>query len=55
MIELIRVDWPVSIPVEAWVSTRSGGVSLGAYRSLNLATHVGDDPMAVQENRRRLH
>jgi YfiH family protein len=29
-------------------------VSTGAYGSLNLAGHVGDDPAAVTENRRRL-
>ncbi|MGH9083330.1 MAG: polyphenol oxidase family protein [Acidimicrobiales bacterium] len=35
------------------VTTRSGGVSVGPYRSLNLGLHVGDDPLAVVENRRR--
>jgi YfiH family protein len=38
----------------AVVTTRHGGVSTGAYGSLNLAGHVGDDPAAVTENRRRL-
>jgi YfiH family protein len=33
---------------------RQGGVSEGPYASLNLAAHVGDDPRAVQDNRRRL-
>ncbi|HSQ69244.1 MAG TPA: peptidoglycan editing factor PgeF [Steroidobacteraceae bacterium] len=33
---------------------RTGGVSRGAYRSLNLAAHVGDQPDCVAENRRRL-
>ena len=32
---------------------RAGGVSEDAYSSLNLGSHVGDDPFAVQENRRR--
>lgn len=36
------------------VSARLGGVSRAPYRSLNLGTHVGDDPAAVTENRRRL-
>lgn len=36
------------------MTTRDGGASVGAYASLNLATHVGDDPAVVQENRRRL-
>lgn len=38
----------------AVVTTRHGGVSTGAYGSLNLGGHVGDDPSAVAENRRRL-
>ena len=40
--------------VTAIVSTRHGGVSTGVYASLNLGDHVGDDPEAVLENRRRL-
>lgn len=34
-------------------SERTGGVSREPYASLNLAGHVGDDPEAVDENRRR--
>lgn len=47
--------WPVvsDLGVDALVTTRHGGVSTGAYRSLNLGLHVGDDPSAVRENRRR--
>ncbi len=30
---------------------RGGGISEAPYRSLDLATHVGDDPMAVAHNR----
>ncbi|TSE20541.1 Laccase domain protein YfiH [Tepidimonas alkaliphilus] len=37
-----------------WVSTRSGGVSAGPWAWLNLGDHVGDEPAAVAENRRRL-
>lgn len=33
---------------------RTGGVSRPPYASLNLGTHVGDDPGAVAENRRRV-
>ncbi len=40
--------------VTAVVTTRHGGVSTGAYASLNLGDHVGDDHEAVLENRRRL-
>lgn len=32
---------------------RRGGVSAAPYDSLNLAARVGDDPAAVEENRRR--
>lgn len=33
---------------------RTGGVSAPPYASLNLGSHVGDDPAAVRENRRRV-
>ncbi|MCU1674953.1 MAG: laccase [Frankiales bacterium] len=36
------------------VTARAGGVSATPYDALNLALHVGDDPAAVAENRRRL-
>nr|WP_288224039.1 peptidoglycan editing factor PgeF [uncultured Megasphaera sp.] len=36
------------------VTGRGGGVSKAPYDSLNVALHVGDDPKAVLENRRRL-
>jgi polyphenol oxidase len=39
--------------VDAVVTTRAGGVSTGAYSSLNLGLHVGDDRDAVIENRIR--
>ena len=35
-------------------SGRAGGVSEGAYGTLNLGLHVGDDAACVRENRRRL-
>ncbi|MFL1462184.1 peptidoglycan editing factor PgeF [Roseococcus sp. DSY-14] len=34
--------------------TRRGGVSAGAYASLNAGLRSGDDPAAVEENRRRI-
>lgn len=40
--------------VRVAVATRAGGVSAGSRSSLNLATHVGDEPALVLENRRRL-
>ena len=36
------------------VTGRPGGVSRPPYAALNLGLHVGDDPAAVIENRRRL-
>ena len=47
-------DWPAPPTVHAAVTTRMGGVSQTPYASFNLATHVGDDPSAVQTNRFRL-
>lgn len=47
-------DWPAPARVKACVTTRAGGVSLAPFDSLNLGDHVGDDPTAVAENRRRL-
>ncbi len=46
--------WPVPARVRAFVTTRPGGYSGGPYASLNLATHVGDDPDVVIRNRRHL-
>jgi hypothetical protein len=40
--------------IRALTTTRHGGVSQGPYAALNLGDHVGDDPAAVAENRRRL-
>lgn len=50
------LGWPAfdGLPVEAFVTARSGGVSAGAYESLNVSFAVGDDPVAVLENRRRV-
>ena len=36
------------------VFTRQGGVSRGAYRSLNISRDVGDLPPDVEENQRRV-
>lgn len=38
---------------DAVVTTTAGGVSTGPYATLNLGLHVGDEPAAVMENRRR--
>ena len=50
----IEADWSAPDGVVAGCSTRTGGTSSGPYESLNLGAHVGDDPDAVRENRRRL-
>lgn len=50
----IVLDWPAPKSVRSLVTTRHGGVSTGAYASLNLGDHVDDDPQAVAENRRRV-
>lgn len=47
-------DWPAPATVRAFVTTRAGGVSRGACAGFNVSYKVGDDPAAVDENRRRL-
>jgi polyphenol oxidase len=56
-------DRPMSVPLIRWdapgpytvaFSTRLGGVSEGAYESLNLGRSTRDDSENVDENRRRL-
>ncbi len=50
----IGPDWQTEHPVRAAMTLRTGGVSHGPYQSLNLGAHVGDEPAAVAENRRRV-
>ncbi|MDH4611142.1 peptidoglycan editing factor PgeF [Pseudomonas sp. BN102] len=47
-------DWPAPARVRACVTTREGGVSLPPYEGLNLGSHVEDDPLAVEQNRKLL-
>ncbi|WP_074012920.1 purine nucleoside phosphorylase YfiH [Candidatus Sodalis sp. SoCistrobi] len=54
MSRLILPDWPAPARVRACSTTREGGVSRAPWHSLNVGDHVGDDPEAVAENRRRL-
>jgi len=54
MIRPIIPDWPVPARVRGLVTTREGGVSGGAYASLNLGLRCGDKVEAVIENRARL-
>jgi polyphenol oxidase len=47
-------DWPAPANIHAATTLRSGGVSRGAYSSLNPATHVSDDVDRVRQNRQIL-
>ena len=51
---LLRPRWQAPAGVVALCTTRVGGASAAPWASLNLGTHVGDDPAAVAQNRRRL-
>src|SRR3972149_5851814 len=48
-------DWPAPAGVKALQTTRQGGVSIAPYDSLNLGSHVGDNPLAVARNRMLLN
>lgn len=48
---VIVPDWPAPAWVHAACTTRIGGVSQAPWQSLNLGTHVGDDPDDVANNR----
>ena len=50
-LEFLLPSWPAPSNVKALSTTRNGGVSTGAYTSLNLGSHVGDDPKNVAQNR----
>lgn len=52
--EFLALAWPTPATVCAAFTTRRGGVSRGAWQSLNLASHVGDDAAAVATNRRAI-
>lgn len=52
-----EADWPAPRGVRVLSTLRGGegaGASTARYASFNLGSHVGDDPKAVTENRRRL-
>lgn len=52
--DLILPEWPAPAGVRAAFTLRAGGVSRPPFDSFNIGAHVGDDPDAVEENRRRL-
>ena len=47
----MNLDWPARAGVRACMTDRSGGVSAAPWDSMNLGSHVGDDPQAVARNR----
>lgn len=53
--EILLPQWPAPAGVHAAFTLRAGGASQPPFDSFNIAAHVGDDPQAVAENRRRLH
>ncbi|MBS0579868.1 MAG: peptidoglycan editing factor PgeF [Proteobacteria bacterium] len=52
--QYLEPQWPVPAGVHAAFTLRGGGVSRGAFASLNLGAHVGDEPAAVAQNRARV-
>ena len=50
----LKADWPAPDFIKAGTTLRQGGVSVKPYDSFNLATHVGDELSAVQQNRAML-
>ena len=50
-LELITPEWPAPENVKALMTTRTGGVSVDPYDSMNLGTHVGDLAASVEKNR----
>lgn len=51
---LAPLDAPLGGDATGAFSTRSGGASAAPWDTLNLGLHVGDDGVAVQDNRDRL-
>lgn len=51
---LLDTAWSPPVGVRAAFTLRSGGASAPPWDSLNLGGHVGDDPLAVAHNRRRV-
>ncbi|MCC7486224.1 MAG: peptidoglycan editing factor PgeF [Burkholderiales bacterium] len=47
-------EWPAHESVRAFVTTRAGGASRGAYETFNLGRRTDDDPAAVDSNRAAL-
>ncbi len=52
---VINAQWPAPSNICAITTTRMGGVSQGDCATLNLASHVGDNPAHVATNRKILY
>ncbi|MGH8551694.1 MAG: peptidoglycan editing factor PgeF [Methylococcales bacterium] len=52
--DFMEPEWPLSADIHAITTLRCGGFSRGAFRSMNPASHVGDNPLAVLRNRKLL-
>lgn len=52
-LDWIVPQWPAPAAVQAFVTTRGGGVSEGAYATMNLGRSSADVPAAIAENQRR--
>lgn len=50
----LNANWPAPKNILAFSTTRYGGQSLSPYHSNNLADHVGDNLLTVEENRQAL-
>jgi len=50
----IKPDWPVKDTIHAAVTLRTGGISQGAFQSLNPALHVNDKAEFVMQNRQSI-
>jgi len=50
----IKPDWPAAKNIHAAVTLRTGGLSKGAFSSLNPALHVNDKPGNVLGNRKTI-
>ena len=50
----IYPNWPLRDKVNAFTTTRTGGVSSAPFDSFNLAMHVKDNVAAVSANRQQL-
>ena len=50
----LKPAWGAPAAIGAACTLRAGGVSAPPFASLNLGDHVGDEPAAVAENRRRV-